>query len=105
MTAPGRNWRGISRRPIASVSPGWWSSIAATRGCPIPTASCGTVIAPAVVVDTTVLVEGRSAHGVARASRRHVHADFRLVDLAGPPSSQHFTAQLATEIVMRALSC
>ncbi|GAA2798703.1 alpha/beta hydrolase [Mycolicibacterium pallens] len=60
---------------------------------------------PAVVVDTTVLVEGRSAHGVARASRRHVHADFRLVDLAGPPSSQHFTAQLATEIVMRALSC
>ncbi|WP_179475507.1 alpha/beta hydrolase family protein [Mycolicibacterium vinylchloridicum] len=59
---------------------------------------------PAVEVDTTILAEGRSAHAVARASRRHVHADFRLVDLAGPRSSQHFTAQLATEIVMRALS-
>lgn len=59
---------------------------------------------PAVEVDTTILVEGRSTHGVARASRRHVHADFRLVDFAGPPNSRHFTAQLATEIVMRALS-
>ncbi|TDO17772.1 hypothetical protein EV580_0950 [Mycobacterium sp. BK086] len=58
---------------------------------------------PAVEVDTTVLVEGRSAHAVARASRRHVHADFRLVDAAGPRNSRHFTAQLATEIVMRAL--
>jgi pimeloyl-ACP methyl ester carboxylesterase len=59
---------------------------------------------PAVEVDTTILAQGSSAHAVARASRRHVHADFRLVDLAGPRNSQHFTAQLATEIVMRALS-
>ncbi|NTY60804.1 alpha/beta hydrolase [Mycolicibacterium sphagni] len=59
---------------------------------------------PAVEVDTTILVGGRSAHAVARASRRHVHGDFRLVDVAGPRNSRHFTAQLATEIVMRALS-
>jgi len=59
---------------------------------------------PAVELDTTILAGGRSAHAVARASRRHVHADFRLVDVAGPRSSRHFTAQLATEIVMRALS-
>lgn len=59
---------------------------------------------PAVEVDTTILAGGRSAHAVARASRRHVRADFRLVDVAGPRSSQHFTIQLATEIVMRALS-
>ena len=59
---------------------------------------------PAVEVDTTILVSSRSAHAVARASRRHVHADFRLVELAGPRNSRHFTAQLATEIVVRALS-
>lgn len=59
---------------------------------------------PAVEVDTTILFEGSLAHGIARGSRRHVHGDFRLVDLAGPPGSRHFASQLATEIVMRALS-
>jgi pimeloyl-ACP methyl ester carboxylesterase len=59
---------------------------------------------PAVELDTTVLVSTRAAHFVAYASRRHVHAEFRLVELAGPRSSRHFTAQLATEIVVRALA-
>ncbi len=59
---------------------------------------------PAVELDTTVLVSTRAAQTVARASRRYVHADFRLVELAGPRKSRHFTAQLATEIVVRALS-
>jgi len=59
---------------------------------------------PAVEVDTTIMVGDRSAQAIARASRRNVHADFRLVDVAGPRNSRHFIAQLATEIVMRALS-
>lgn len=59
---------------------------------------------PAVEVDTTALVSTRAAHGVARASRRYVHGEFRLVELAGPRKSRHFTAQLTAEIVVRALS-
>ena len=59
---------------------------------------------PAVEVDTTVLVSTSAAHAVARASKRYVHAEFRLVELAGPRKSRHFTVQLATEIVVRALS-
>ena len=61
-------------------------------------------VCPAVEVDTTVLVSTPRAHAVARASRRFVHAEFRLVELAGPRKSRHFAAQLATEIVVRALS-
>lgn len=57
-----------------------------------------------VEVDTTALVGSRAADAVARASRRYVHGEFRLVDLAGPRDSRHFTAQLAAEIVVRALS-
>jgi hypothetical protein len=59
---------------------------------------------PAVEVDTTALVSTRAAHAVARASRRYVHGEFRLVELAGPRTSRHFTAQLATEIVLRSFS-
>lgn len=59
---------------------------------------------PAVQVDTTVLFSTKAARDVAHASRRHVHAEFRLVEVAGPRRSRHFTAQLATEIVVRALS-
>jgi pimeloyl-ACP methyl ester carboxylesterase len=59
---------------------------------------------PNVELDTTILVSSRAAHSVARASRRHVRAEFRLAELAGPRNSRHFTAQLATEIVVRALS-
>lgn len=59
---------------------------------------------PAVQVDTTALVSTRAAQAVARASRRLVQGEFRLVELAGPRASRHFTTQLATEIVVRALS-
>jgi len=59
---------------------------------------------PAVEVDTTALVSTRAAHAVARASRRYVHGEFRLVELAGPRASRHFAAQLATEIVLRSFS-
>lgn len=58
----------------------------------------------AVEVDTTALVSTRETDAVARASRRYVHGDFRLVEFAGPRNSRHFTAQLAAEIVVRALS-
>ena len=59
---------------------------------------------PAIEVDTTALVSTRATHAVARASRRYVHGEFRLVELAGPRKSRHFTAQLTAEIVVRALS-
>lgn len=59
---------------------------------------------PAVEVDTTALVSTRATHAVARASRGYVHGEFRLVELAGPRKSRHFTAQLTAEIVVRALS-
>jgi pimeloyl-ACP methyl ester carboxylesterase len=59
---------------------------------------------PAVEVDTTALVGTPATHAVARASRRYVHGEFRLVELAGPRKSRHFTVQLAAEIVVRALS-
>lgn len=58
----------------------------------------------AVEVDTTVLASSRAAQTAAWASRRMVHGEFRLVEAAGPRSSRHFTTQLATEIVVRALS-
>jgi pimeloyl-ACP methyl ester carboxylesterase len=53
---------------------------------------------------TTALVSSPAAHAVARASRRYVHGDFRLTELAGPRGSRHFTAQMATEIVLRSHS-
>ena len=59
---------------------------------------------PAVEVDTTVLVGTRAAHAVAHASRRFVHAEFRMVELAGRRTSRYFAAQLGNEIVVRALS-
>lgn len=59
---------------------------------------------PAVDVDTTIMASSRFAYAVASASRRHVHGDFRMVELSGPRGSRHFIAQLATEIVVRALS-
>jgi pimeloyl-ACP methyl ester carboxylesterase len=59
---------------------------------------------PAVAADTTALVSTHSAHAAARASKRYVHGEFRLLELAGPRSSRHFAAQLTTEIVVRVLS-
>lgn len=64
----------------------------------------GDIHCPAVEVDTTALVGSSAAQAVARASRRMVHGEFRLVELAGPRASRHFTTQLAAEIVVRALS-
>ncbi|GAC1398787.1 MAG: hypothetical protein NVS4B6_04600 [Mycobacterium sp.] len=57
-----------------------------------------------VNVATTALVSSSAAHSVARASRRHVHGEFRLTELAGPRGSRHFAAQLTTEIVLRSHS-
>lgn len=59
---------------------------------------------PAVDVDTTALVSTRTAQTIAQASRRYVHGEFRLVELAGPRKSRHFTTQLAAEIVLRSFS-
>lgn len=59
---------------------------------------------PHVHVDTTALVSTPAAHAVAQASRRYVLGDFRLAELAGWRGSRHFTAQVATEIVLRAHS-
>lgn len=58
----------------------------------------------AVELDTTAIVSTRAARAVATASRRMVQGEFRLVEAAGPRNSRHFTTQLATEIVVRALS-
>ncbi|MCV7041651.1 alpha/beta hydrolase [Mycolicibacterium moriokaense] len=59
---------------------------------------------PPVEVDTTSLVSTPATHAVARASRRLVQGEFRLVELAGRRASRHFTMQVAAEIVVRALS-
>ncbi|WP_233213413.1 alpha/beta hydrolase [Mycobacterium hubeiense] len=59
---------------------------------------------PAVQADATALVSTRAAHAVACESKRYVHGEFRLAELAGPRRSRHFIAQLATEIVVRSLS-
>ncbi len=53
---------------------------------------------------TTALVSSPAAHAVARASRRYVHGEFRLTELAGRRGSQHFTAQMTTEIILRSHS-
>lgn len=57
-----------------------------------------------VEIDTTALVSSWATDTMARASRRHVRGEFRLVEFAGPRDSRHFTAQVAAEIVVRALS-
>ena len=59
---------------------------------------------PHVHVDTTALVSTAAARAVAQASRRYVQGDFRLAELACWRGSRHFTAQLATEIVLRSHS-
>ncbi len=59
---------------------------------------------PPVYADTTALVSTPAAHAVGRASRRYVHGEFRLTELAGRRKSRHFTAQLAAEIVLRSHS-
>ncbi|BBU20764.1 alpha/beta fold hydrolase [Mycobacterium xenopi] len=59
---------------------------------------------PHVDVDTTVLVSTPVARSVAQASRRYVHGDFRLTEMAGWRGSKHFAAQLATEVVLRSYS-
>ncbi len=59
---------------------------------------------PPVHADTTALVSTGAAQAVARASRRYVHGEFRLTELAGRRKSRHFTAQLAAEIVLRSHS-
>lgn len=56
---------------------------------------------PSVYLDTTALVSSRTADAVARASKRYVHGEFRLKDLAGWRGSRHFTSQLTTEILLR----
>lgn len=55
-----------------------------------------------VLVDTTLIVSNGAAHADARASRTHVHGDFRIAELAGRRGSPYHTAQLAAEIVLRA---
>jgi len=62
------------------------------------------ITCPAVEVDTTALVSTPTTQALARASRRMVNGEFRLVEAAGRRSSRHFMTQLATEIVVRALS-
>ncbi|QNI09361.1 alpha/beta hydrolase [Mycobacterium kubicae] len=57
---------------------------------------------PPVEVATTVLVSSPITREAARASQRFVYADYRVVDLLGRRSAQESTAQLATEIVLRA---
>jgi pimeloyl-ACP methyl ester carboxylesterase len=59
---------------------------------------------PPVQADTTTLVSSAAAHAVARASRRHVHGEFRLAELAGLRRSRHYTKQLAAEVVVRSHS-
>ncbi len=59
---------------------------------------------PPVNADTTALVSTPAAHAVGHASRRYVHGEFRLTELAGRRKSRHFTAQLAAEIVLRSHS-
>jgi hypothetical protein len=59
---------------------------------------------PPVEVDTTSLVSTPAMQAVARASRRLVQGEFRLVELAGRRASHHFTMQVTAEIVVRALS-
>lgn len=54
-----------------------------------------------VELDTTVLVSTAAAETAARASRRYVHGDFRLVHLLDRHQVAESTAQLAAEIVLR----
>jgi pimeloyl-ACP methyl ester carboxylesterase len=56
---------------------------------------------PQVEINTTVLVSTAGAQQAARASRRFVRSDFRVVELSGRRSAQEGTAQLAAEIVLR----
>ncbi|MBS4727598.1 alpha/beta hydrolase [Mycobacterium sp. SM1] len=56
---------------------------------------------PDVHADTTALVSSCAADAVARASRRCVHGEFRLRELAGWRGSRHFATQLVTEILLR----
>jgi pimeloyl-ACP methyl ester carboxylesterase len=57
---------------------------------------------PPVEIGTTVLVSSAAARTVARDSQRLVYAECRLVDLPARRNAQESTAQLATEIVLRA---
>ncbi|WP_090608125.1 alpha/beta hydrolase [Mycobacterium lentiflavum] len=59
---------------------------------------------PPVRINTTMLVAGPEGHAVARASGRHVYGDFRVAQLVGGRNSRESTAQLATEIVVRAFA-
>lgn len=56
---------------------------------------------PPVHADTTALVTSRQVDAVARASRRYVHGEYRLTELAGWRGSRYFTIQLTTEILLR----
>ncbi|SOJ54417.1 hypothetical protein MSIMFB_01913 [Mycobacterium simulans] len=57
---------------------------------------------PPVEIGTTVLVSSPAARAIADESQRFVFAEYRVVDLAGRRNAQESTAQLATEIVLRA---
>lgn len=59
---------------------------------------------PPVLANTTALVSTTAAKSIARASRHYVRGDFRIAELVGRRGSREFTAQLSTEIVLRALS-
>ncbi|GAA2420236.1 hypothetical protein A7G45_01975 [Mycolicibacterium llatzerense] len=59
---------------------------------------------PPVFTDTTALVSTAAAKSIAQASRRHVHGDFRIAELVSRRGSREFTAQLSTEIILRAFS-
>jgi pimeloyl-ACP methyl ester carboxylesterase len=56
---------------------------------------------PPVEIATTVLVTTAATRAVARASQRYVYGDFRLIELRGTRGAAEWTAQLATEIVLR----
>ncbi|OSC42402.1 alpha/beta hydrolase [Mycobacterium decipiens] len=57
---------------------------------------------PPVEIGTTVLASSAAARAAARDSQRLVYADYRVVDLVDPRNAQESTAQLSTEIVLRA---
>ncbi|EUA52022.1 hypothetical protein I552_2969 [Mycobacterium xenopi 3993] len=82
---------------------GWWWSTPDTRESRHDR-RCPRRGLPHVDVDTTVLVSTPVARSVAQASRRYVHGDFRLTEMAGWRGSKHFAAQLATEVVLRSYS-
>lgn len=59
---------------------------------------------PPVEINTTMLVDTRARHAVARATSRYVYGEFRVAQLLDGRHRRESIAQLATEIVLRAYS-